>query len=172
MSDYVNWLLERHRKGTVLVDTNLLLLYFVGSFDPQEIPRFKRTRTFVTEDYATLLNFLKWFEKIVTTPNILTEVSNLSGHLPKHLRADYFQVFARGIRLLEEHYCSSANISEMEEIKWLGLTDAGILHLAQDKYLVATDDFKLSQYLEKKGIDVLNFNHIRPLNWAMPTQSR
>ncbi len=33
MSDYVTDLLDRYRKAGVLVDTNLLLLYLVGTFD-------------------------------------------------------------------------------------------------------------------------------------------
>ncbi len=45
----------------------------------------------------------------------------------------------------------------------LGLTDSAILHLAKDKYLVLTDDFTLCQFLQKAGIDVLNFNHIRSI---------
>ena len=32
---------------------------------------------------------------------------------------------------------------------------------------VLTDDFDLDSFLSKRGVDVLNFNHIRPLGWRM-----
>ena len=50
--------------------------------------------------------------------------------------------------------------------KYRSSGDTGILRLARGKYLVLTDDFRLSQYLQKMEIDVLNFNHIRPLGWT------
>lgn len=165
MIAYIQTLLQRYRQAGVLLDTNILLLYFVGLFDSKVIPKFKRTMMFAEEDYFTLLKLLGYFETIVTTPNILTEVSNLSGQLPGHWKLSYFEIFGRGIILLDEHYCSSPDIIEIEEFKQFGLTDVGILHLAKSRYLVITEDFKLSQYLQKKGIDVLNFNHIRTINW-------
>lgn len=165
MNTYIAKLLQRHRRGGVLLDTNLLLLYFVGLFDQKIIPTFKRTKMFAKEDYSTLLGVLRHFKMVVTTPNILTEVSNLSGQLPERLRLDYFETFAHGTTLLDEHYCSSSDISKMEELKRFGLTDAGIFRLAKGNYLTITDDFRLSQYLQKKSIDVLNFNHIRIINW-------
>lgn len=163
--DDLSQMLRKHRQGTVLVDANLLLLYFIGSLDPQEIPRFKRTKQFVVEDYDTLSGFLKYFKTILTTPNILTEVSNLSTHLPKHLRDDYLQVFTQSVALLEERYCASQTITTMPEMPWLGLTDTGIVHLAQAKHLVITEDAALYAHLTRQGLDALNFNHIRPLNW-------
>ena len=86
MSNYIIELLQRYRGKGVLLDTNILLLYFVGAFNPEEIPRFKRTKMFTVEDHDTLVGILGYFEKIVTTPNILTEVSNLSGQLAEHLK--------------------------------------------------------------------------------------
>jgi len=123
---------------------------------------------YTEEDYSTLVNFLGHFEKVVTTPNILTEVSNLSGQLglTENLKQSYFEKFASGITLLlTEHYLSSAEIARMQEFKRFGLTDAGVVRLARGNYLVLTDDFRLSGYLKKAGVDVLNFNHIRVMNW-------
>ena len=165
MNDYIAEIIQRHKGKGVLLDANILLLYFVGAFNPEEISKFKRTRIFTVEDHYTLVRILGYFETIVTTPNILTEVSNLSGQLAGHLKGDYFEKFASGMTLFDEHYLSSANISEMQEFKRFGLTDAGIIHLARGSYLLVTDDFRLSQYLQKEGVNVLNFNHIRVFNW-------
>jgi len=165
MNSYIEKLLERYSKAGILLDTNILLLYFVGTFDKSEISKFKRTKIFAIEDYFTLIAFLHHFEKVITTPNIMTEVSNLSGQLGEHIRTNYFEQFARGIVLLNEYYLSSHDIAKMEDFKRFGITDTGILCLAKTNYLVLTDDFKLSNYLQTKGIDALNFNHIRPINW-------
>jgi len=165
MNSYIEKLLQRYSKAGILLDTNILLLYFVGTFDKNEILKFKRTKTFAIEDYFTLIAFLSHFEKVITTPNIITEVSNLSSQIGEHFRTDYFKQFACGIMLLNEFYLPSHDIARMEEFKRFGITDTGILCLAKTNYLVLTDDFKLSQYMQTKGIDALNFNHIRPINW-------
>jgi len=51
------------------------------------------------------------------------------------------------------------------QVNKFGLTDSGIVHLVKDQYLVLTDDLNLVRYLQNQGVDVINFNHIRPLAW-------
>lgn len=165
MKDLILQLVQRHRKNGILIDTNILLLYFLGRFNPREIPRFKRTRQFTVEDFGTLLLLLRRFEKVLTTPNILTEVSSFSSQLADPLRTDYFRQFAKEIALIEERYVESRRAAELAEFASLGLTDAGILGLARGTFLVLTDDFPLSQRLQKVGGDVINFNHLRVLGW-------
>ncbi len=152
------------RKG-ILIDTNVLLLYFIGSFNPSLIPRFKRTIQFTIEDYNTLLILLYPFENLITTPNILTEVSNLSGQLSEPARTPYFQFFAEKIADMQEQYIDSATAGEQKQFPKIGLTDTGILEVSRKQYLVLTDDFRLSQTLLKNEIDVINFNHVRVLGW-------
>ncbi|MDY7005348.1 MAG: hypothetical protein SWX82_15805 [Cyanobacteriota bacterium] len=53
----------------------------------------------------------------------------------------------------------------MEKFTKYGLTDSGIISLAQGKYLVLTEDFKLANYLEKFEIDTVNFNNLRMYGW-------
>jgi hypothetical protein len=43
----------------------------------------------------------------------------------------------------------------------LGLTDAAILMAARGKCLVLTADLELHLALQARGIDAINFNHIR-----------
>lgn len=166
MRDLVLRLIQKHRKTGVLVDTNVLLLYFLGRFNPREIPRFKRTQQFTVEDYGTLFLMLKSFEKLLTTPNVLTEVNSFSGQLADPLRALYFKRFATEIGLIEEHYVESHRVADLPEFVRLGLTDTGILSVvSRGSHLVLTDDFPLSQRLQGNGIDVINFNHVRMLGW-------
>ena len=156
MTDHILGLIERHGSGGVLVDANILLLYFVGSYNREHVPRFKRTGQFTVNDYDLLVRVLSRFARVVTTPNILSEVNSLSAQMGEPAKTEYFEEFARGI----------ATASQLSEFPKLGLTDSGILHLAEDQYLVLTDDLRLCQFLEKAGVDVLNFNHIRLIAWT------
>ena len=165
MTDSVLRSIQRYHSRGVLVDTNILLLHFVGSYDRELIPRFKRTRTYTVEDYDLLSRLLSQFERIVTTPNILTEVNSLSSQLGEPAKEQYFKEFARGIDTLDEKYVESATAAQLEQFPRLGLTDSGIVHLAKGNYLVLTDDFRLYGVLEHLGIDVLNFNHLRLPGW-------
>ena len=161
MNEHSLQLIQRHRRSGVLVDTNLLLLYFVGSFRREQITRFKRTDIFTADDFDLLDGLLGQFEKVMTTPNILTEVSNLAGQLPSHLKGDFFKIFAAGISLLDESYISSVEAASGQELIKFGLTDAVIASLAKEDCLVLTAEFPLANYLQSSGIDVINFNHLR-----------
>jgi len=164
--EYVNKLVARYQHKGLLIDTNLLLLYFIGAYDPDRIPKFKRTMAFSVDDFWLLISFLKAFNKLVTTPNVLTEVSNLSGQLAGDLRTTFYSDFANRIPLLEEHYVASVDAKSLAHFNQFGLTDSGIVQLVKDNYLVLTDDLKLVGYLQNQAIDVINFNHIRPLAWT------
>ena len=165
MREYYQALLDSHKASGILLDSNILLLYCLGAVDPSQIPKFKRTQQFVVEDYFTLTSVLSMFRNIVTTPNILTEVSNLSGHLADPLRSTYFRFFAEAIKLLQEQQISSVSVASGDEFARFGLTDAVLHKVAIQGYLTLTDDFRLSQYLNSKRLPVINFNHIRIFNW-------
>ena len=59
MTDVLTALLSRFYGREVLIDTNILLMYFVGTLDPKLIPTFKRTTTYTVEDYGILVRFLR-----------------------------------------------------------------------------------------------------------------
>lgn len=163
--EHINQLIMSYKTKGLLVDTNLLLLYFVGEYDLDRISRFKRTMTFTADEFLLLTMFLDLFEKLITTPNILTEVSNLSGQLPEAIRSLFWEDFSGRMPRLQETYTASTTISASAPFTKLGLTDSGIVDLVKDKYLVLTDDLKLFGYLQNVGIDVINFNHIRSIAW-------
>lgn len=164
---YLESLIGRYRSAGVLVDTNLLLLYFVGAYDSNQVARFKRTADrFAPEDFETLVALLERFDKVVVTPHILTEVSNLLGQLSGSVRRSCFEMFRQNIRhSMNEQYASGEILSEDPAFVKLGITDVSILEVASRSHLVATDDFALSGYLTSKNLDVLNFNNIRTLNY-------
>lgn len=166
MRDYYLEVISRYRKSGILVDTNILLLYFVGYVDPKRIPLFKRTAHFAIEDYTLLNKLLGYFEKIVTTPNILSEVNSLSQQFGEPDKTKFFLNFSEQIEIIDEHYIESKAVAIHEAFVKFGLTDSVIINLSSNRFLVLTDDFRLSQYLSHQNIDVINFNHIRVAGWT------
>ncbi|MBC7811771.1 MAG: hypothetical protein H7175_11520 [Burkholderiales bacterium] len=176
MSDYLSRvyeLIEKHRRQGVLIDTNLLILLLVGRFDSSQITNFSNTSRYSADDHALMEAFVENFDRIITTPTILAETNSLANQLGKHLRPAFYTSFAMQLILPQpqippqfaEIYLPSAEIAELPAIAELiqfGLTDTGIIRLSKsENYLVLTDDLKLSVQLESRGIDALNFNHLR-----------
>jgi hypothetical protein len=161
MTVAVGALIERHRSRGILLDSNILLLLFVGCYDRSQITKFKRTRQYTEDDFVFLNQFLPYFSRIVTTPHILTETSNLSGQFTGKSKDDYFAAFARQIEILDERQIPSKEIANKPHFRRFGLTDSVIVQLAQAKILVLSDDLCLCGFLEQSGVDVINFNHIR-----------
>ncbi len=164
-------LIARHCRSGVIVDAGVLLLYFVGRFSPEQIARFKRTDSFSTDDYKLLCLLLSRFERLLTTPNILAEVSNLSGQIGEPLRTKYFEKLQTEICALHEEYITSREAATGTSFVRFGLTDASIHLLAKGSYLVLTVDFDLYQFLQSQGIDAINFNHLRPYGWTWLAKS-
>jgi len=158
-------LFSRYRQKGVLVDTNILLLYFVGATNRERISRFNRTQNFIPEDYDLLLQVLSYFQTVATTPNILTEVNSLANQLGEPDRSQCFALFAQGISTFEETYLESRGVVMDQQFTKFGLTDCGILSLARDQYLVLTDDLRLADYLQRQEIDTVNFNNLRVFGW-------
>ncbi|NUO08393.1 MAG: hypothetical protein HUU08_06875 [Candidatus Brocadia sp.] len=158
-------IINNYRNKGILIDTSILLMYFIGNYNKSLIPRFKRTNKYVPEDYELLTSFIKCFTKIITTPNILTEVSNFSDNLEDKHKTLYFSEFTEQLELLYEFYTPSQDIGKLDHFAKYGLTDSGIIYLVKGKYLVLSDDFPLVNYLQSKSIDAINFTHLRPINW-------
>ena len=103
--DYLIDLIGLYKAKGLLIDTNLLLLYFIGTYDPDRIPRFKRTMSFTVDEFLLLDAIFTNFDKVITTPNILTEISNLSGQLPGDLRPHFYDDFAKRIPQIGRAIC-------------------------------------------------------------------
>jgi hypothetical protein len=129
-SDYLDELVLRYKNSGALVDTNILLLFFVGKHDASQIGKFKRTKVFTAEDFYNVLRIFGFFARIVTTPNILTEVSNLSGHFGEPVRSEYFRSVAQSLEILEEKYIPSLDACADSYFVKCGLTDAVIAELS------------------------------------------
>lgn len=163
-------LLQRYRTKGLLLDTNLLLLYVTGLVAPEMLAHFKPVANhgFGPDDFDLLDSLVRRFTHLVTTPHILTEVSNHSDKLKGEAHASLFlalRALVMNAEKMKEVSLASANIVPTDDFLTFGLTDAGILQLAPGNHLVATVDFPLAGRLRTRSVDVVNFNHLRDLAW-------
>lgn len=158
-----------HFKGkAVLLDSNLLLVFMAGLLGAQIFKAFKRVSSYRFSDYELLRRLLGCFSSLFTTPHILTEVSNLAEGLTGTYKRDWNANFAAlvgsektriGVR---EKWTSAAELSERPEFLPFGIADTALTHLSSEA-LVVTEDYRLSGFLKKRGIPVLNFGDLRKL---------
>jgi hypothetical protein len=148
-------LIRKHRGNGLLIDTNLLLLYLVGKTNPGRIANFKRTSRYTVEDFDLLGQIVEQFRTLVTTPHVLTELSNL-----RDLQGEERPAFRSGfVRTVEQATDPSFDR--------LGLTDAAIASLSRHSYLFLTDDLNLYLTLLERGVDAINFSYLQQLRWTL-----
>lgn len=150
------------KKAGLLLDTNLLILFVVGMYDRKRITENKRTSTYTAKDFDLLLDFMDRFQQFVTTPNILTEVSNLLEGVSYQsipVLAILPELIKNCVELHEPSYPLMTTRSKIF-IKF-GLSDAVSCDIAERDYVILTDDLKLCYYLQNNGFAALNFNNLR-----------
>ncbi|MDQ0650955.1 PIN domain-containing protein [Pseudomonas cedrina] len=155
--------IKQYRRKGIIVDTNLLLLALVGG--TSSIVGFKRTRGYSDEDYQLLLKVIDQFEKLVSTPHILAEVSNLTNGIYGSKLHDFYATLKESLSTIIEVHNPALDISRDYELSPYGLTDVGIVAAAKDNYLVLTDDLRVAGFAHQHCVDVVNFNHIREASW-------
>lgn len=161
--------IRKYSRSGVLVDTNLLLVYIVGLYDVingyQLVNTFRYTKgDYKPGDFDVLDAFLKNFEVRITTPHILTEVSNsIIGGLNPPARGACLGLIQETIpAAFREHHAPANELLAEDLFQTYGVADMGILRSAvAGSYLVLTDDGRLSPYLNHVGIDTINLDEIK-----------
>jgi hypothetical protein len=164
VNEYVQSVLDRRGSKALLIDTNVFILFVVGSHSSRAIRSFKRTDRYTEEDFHMLVRIVDLFlphSRILTTPHVLTEVSNLAGQAAGALRTGIFQALARVIPQMDERNIAANTLVNREAFAGFGITDCGVLELESPESIVLTDDLALARLLELKRRAVLNFNHLR-----------
>jgi hypothetical protein len=149
----------------VVLDSNLLVLYLVGTLANRLVGRHKRTISYSLDDFVLLQAIVESKERLVTTPNILTETSNLIRQIGEPLKSDLTIILGRLCRHADERYIESSAAAQSGAFQRLGLTDSGLVSLRQEGLLLLTDDLALFLEAVQLRCSVINFNHIRTLVW-------
>ncbi len=145
----------------LLLDTNVLVLFAVGTVNRHRIPTFKRTSQYTIQDFDLLLGVLGQWRLHYTAPHVLAEVSNLTD-LAGVERLRVREVLKETISILTEVAIPSAHAALDSSYPVLGLADASIVAVAREhQCAVLTDDLDLYLWLQRDRIPVLNFTHLR-----------
>lgn len=147
--------------GEAFIDANLLVLLVVGSVGRRQVGVHRRARRFTPEDYERLLGMIGALERVLVTPNTLTEASNLLKSRSDR-RSD--RRFLDRLRLVidrsEEVVVASAEAARNAAFPRLGLTDAALLEAVSEERPLITTDLDLYIAALSKGENAaFNFTH-------------
>lgn len=156
MTDYLSALVVKYRNSGVFIDSGLLLLYIVGSKDPRLIRNFRRTTAFNENDFNLISGFIERFDRKITSPHILTEVSDLLGE-----NNDFHTILNIYINTSEEKYLTGREITKCDSFLKFGLADSAVIEISRNSHLIFTADNRLYGYLENIGIDAISFDLLK-----------
>lgn len=150
----------------LLVDTNLLVLFVVGSVNCDRIENFKRTQKYGKRDYELLLRKLSGFTHLYTLAHVMAEVSNLTD-LTGDERALARQVLKEMLSTLREPEMASLRAARSGTYDRLGLVDSAIATASREHgFAVLTDDLDLYLALSHEGLPAINFAHLQAREWG------
>lgn len=142
----------------LLLDANLLVLWIVGNLDPSRVGA-RRLEAFEPEHLSVLNGITSGFPHHVSTPNVLTETSNLIGAGHQQLCRGACDALGKYIEFLDEVYVPSVETLCDPFFGKLGLADAGLAMLARNGDFVLTADGPLYGMMNGHGVKVANFWH-------------
>lgn len=155
---------ERYIKRGIILDTKPLLFLLTGLFDEENQNRtdYIKETNYSKEDFNKFRDFLKKFEKILVTPHILAELSNLlnRGRYKSNFK-HIMTFFCRKLLAYDEKNICKNYVLKRNEVDFLGLTDVSILLISErDDCLVIVEDEYLLRTCEKNNIKVIPLDYI------------
>jgi hypothetical protein len=165
MTSDIQTLLRRHQRSGAVLDSNLLLLMVVGGVNETLVEMHRRTSSFTVDDFRLLRRMLTGFRLILTTPNVLTELSNLSRQVGEPWRTTLAKRLATVIPQMRESYYRSDELVGFDEFPNVGLADCSLLMLGRKGRLVFTTDFEQYRILHTARCAAINFNQLREQEW-------
>ena len=146
------------------IDANLLVLLAVGQVSRLWIGKHRRLRSYSEADFDLLASVLRGFDRVLLTPNVSTETSNLIGYgVEEPLRSQFMAALGLILRGSDESYRPSAEVSLTGEFMRLGLTDATWMIALDEQSVLLTDDGDLYRAAVHKGAKAFQFSEVRRL---------
>jgi rRNA-processing protein FCF1 len=146
----------------VVIDSNLLIVLLIGLHDKNQISKSNLTSGFTEDDFEVIRNVAWKSVKVIITPHILAELSNLlvdrtRGKRGEILHSPYLEKTIGLLREAEEKYISKNDIIDCEESPRLGFTDLAVAQVAaKTKCAVLTNDGELYEKLVEMSCAVAN----------------
>jgi len=170
--------LQKNREGIIL-DTVVLLLFLIGKYSIDSIKSFEPTHNYSKDDYDLLCKIIRPFKKIVVTPQVIAEISNISrqslsgAKLQQYLCAviDFFKDRER----MEEHHVFFENWNDKSvgRLCSFGFVDMGMFEIAEQRGVpILTDEEDLYNFSKKKipiiKLSVIKYSNLKKFN--LPSQ--
>jgi hypothetical protein len=147
---------------SIILDANLFLLLAAGIASKNYIGTHRRLRSYSVGDFDLLQEILSRASKILVTPNVLTEASNLAAYIAEPARGRIYLALKTLVgEAVEERYVESKEAVARNEFIRIGLTDCAILQMPKSACVVLTSDLNLYLAALKAGFRAENFNHLR-----------
>lgn len=152
--------MKRSHPGEMFIDSNLLVLLAVGATDRKLVSKHRRLRRFEVADYDRLVAMIHNVDKVLVTPNTLTEASNLIGQHGEPERSKCYDTLRLLIEESREVVVHSVTASRNAAFSRLGLTDAALLEAISPKRPLLTVDLPLYAAALAGGEEsAINFVH-------------
>lgn len=150
------------RRTGILLDTNLLLFFALASYDIEFAEQFKQTRMYDRRDFETLNAFLSFFERVLTTPQVLGEVWHFIEPIREPRLSSVIQSLVDYLLVVVESYVEKDVILKETYLPYVGITDVSVICSAKRTgCLVLTDDLRAYNYYLINSVEALNINHFR-----------
>jgi|SRR3989344_4581031 len=161
----------QYRPDGLIIDTNILLLFLVGSYSKEFIEKCvlftDNNKRYCIDDFELLKKIFAYFQKLVVTPQVVAELSNLSitgGDIKsKETFHAYINAVIDFLKSAEERHQKTDSIwgMELKTIGRFGFTDMTMFELSkQTKMPILTDELALFQYSWEK-VPVIKFEYIK-----------
>jgi hypothetical protein len=141
----------------VIIDTNIFILFLTGQINENRIKNYTRNSLYTKEDYYLLLNILSTYDRIITSPNILTETDNILNRITVEDKYKYLILVKTIYKQTIEKYIKTESISQNWFFDTLGITDSAILMMAKESDLLISGDSCLCDYAKSLNIKTLDF---------------
>ena len=141
----------------VIIDTNIFILFLAGQINKNKIKNYTRNSLYTKEDYHFLLNILSNYDRIITSPNILTEVDNILNRITGEDKYKYLVLVKTIYKQTVEKYIKTDIISQNWFFGSLGITDSAILMMAKESELLISGDSSLCDYAKSLNIKTFDF---------------
>jgi hypothetical protein len=146
----------------LILDTNSLLLFLVGSASPAYIEKHSRTDKFSQNNFVLLVEIIETFDFAFTIPQVLAETSNLlskPGGNYNTMSSNIWSVYEDFVNITEEMTINSASILNDVAFRRLGLTDAILTAISDGNHQVLTSDAGLYNEIVSRGYQAINLWH-------------
>ncbi len=154
--------IAHHVRRGVLLDSNLLVVVFVGLWKPSFVGRKVTGGEYCERDLDFLTSLLDRARPWILTPHLLTEADNLLDRIGDPGRMECRRLVARTPPRVKESAPLAIKVVDETAYPRLGLADAAIVRVARKhSCLVLTSDAKLHDELLRRHHTTLYYPFLR-----------